>query len=153
MGITNWFHDVNLSNRLFTPDERGHYPHMLPRDVDVWNRFLDQQGFEFVGFRYDVHVGGEVERKVGWTEKTIMVASYLAAKRIDAVGYKAGETWIFEVKPEAGVSAVGQLVTYRLLYIDKFRPIGRLVCALVCANATIDERHVLEDQGFKIFVV
>jgi hypothetical protein len=126
---------------------------MLPADVAVWDRFLDKHGFGFVGFRYDVHVGGEIEKRDEWTEKTIQMASWLAAKRIDAVGYKAGETWIFEVKPEAGVTAVGQLVTYRMLYIEKYRPIGRLECALVCGNATIDERRVLEAQGFKVFVV
>lgn len=126
---------------------------MLPADVGVWNRFLDLHGFEFVGFRYDVHVGGEVERQSAWTEKVFLMASHLAAKRIDAVGYKAGETTIFEVKPEAGVTAVGQLVTYRMLFIEKYAPIGALTCALVCGNATIDEKRVLEELGFKVFVV
>lgn len=126
---------------------------MLKKDVAVWNRFLDLYGFEFVGFRYDIHVGGEVERKSEWTKKVFQVASWLAAKRIDAVGYKAGETTIFECKPEGGVTAVGQLVTYRMLFIEKYRPVGRLECALVCANATIDEKRVLEALGFKVFVV
>lgn len=126
---------------------------MLPADVEVWDRFLDQHGYEFVGFRYDVHVGGEVERQSDWTKKIFQMASWLAAKRIDAVGYKAGEVCIFEVKPEAGVTAVGQLVTYKMLFIEKYRPLGRLECALVCANATIDEKRVLGAQGFKVFVV
>lgn len=126
---------------------------MLSRDVAVWDRFLDLYGYGFVGFRYDVHVGGEVKRESAWTDKQFFGASWLAAKRIDAVGYKAGETTIFEVKPEAGCTAVGQLVVYRMLFIEKYRPIGRLECALVCSNATIDERRVLGAQGFKIFVV
>lgn len=126
---------------------------MLPADVGVWDRFLDSHGYGFTGFRYDIHVGGEVERISGWTDKIYHMASWLAAKRIDAVGYKAGETWLFEVKPEAGVTAVGQLVTYKMLFLEKYRPIGRLECALVCANATIDERRVLEAQGFKVIVV
>lgn len=126
---------------------------MLPADVAVWDRYLDKFGHEFVGFRYDVHVGGEVERQSVWTQKIYHMASWLAAKRIDAVGYKAGETTIFEVKPEAGVTAVGQLVTYKMLFIEKYSPVGLLTCALVCANATIDETHVLEAQGFKVFVV
>ena len=126
---------------------------MLRADAAVWDRFLDEYGYQFVGFRYDIHVGGEVERESGWSEKVFQMASWLAAKRIDAVGYKAGETWIFEVKPEAGVTAVGQLVTYKMLFTEKYRPIGRLECALVCANATIDERRVLGAQGFKVFVV
>lgn len=126
---------------------------MLPADVAVWDRFLDLYGHEFVGFRYDVHVGGEVERQSAWTKKIFHMASWLAAKRIDAVGYKAGETWIIEVKPEAGVTAIGQLVAYKMLFIEKYRPIGRLECALICGNALPDERRVLGAQGFKIFVV
>lgn len=126
---------------------------MLPRDVAVWDRWLDKHGYEYNGFRYDVHVGGEIEVAPGWSEKTKHMASWLAAKRIDAVGYKPGEVWILEVKPEAGVTAIGQLLTYKMLFIEKYRPIGRLECALVCGNATIDERRVLEAHGFKIFVV
>ena len=126
---------------------------MLPADVKLWDRFLDRYGHEYSGFRYDVHVGGEIEKESHWTGKVVSMASWLASKRIDAVGFKPGETVIFEVKPEAGVTAVGQLITYRMLYLEKYPPIGVVSCALVCENILPDERRVLEAQGFMVYVV
>jgi hypothetical protein len=138
---------------LFSPDERGYFPHMLPGDVELWNRFLDEHGHEYVGFRYDVHVGGAIERESKWTDKVHQMASWLVSKRIDAVGYRPGVTVIFEVKPEAGVTAVGQLVTYRMLFLEKYPVAGEVQCALVCSNILPDERRVLVTQGFGVFVV
>jgi hypothetical protein len=126
---------------------------MLPADVAVWNRFLDRYGHEYSGFRYDVHVGGEIEKISKWTDKVVNMSSWLASKRIDAVGYRPGVTVIFEVKPEAGVTAVGQLITYRMLYLEKYPSVGEVKCALVCSNVLPDERRVLEAQGFTVYVV
>lgn len=138
---------------MYSPEWRGRYPHMLRRDVVVWNRFLSGVGLSFVGYDYDVHVGGEVRCGAGWSEKDLHMARMLASKRIDAVGYRAGEVWLFEVKPEAGVTSVGQLVTYRLLYLRQFAPRAQVICALVCSNILPDELWVMEQQGFRTFVV
>lgn len=138
---------------MFSPDERGRYPHMLPADVELWDRFLNEYGREFVGFRYDVHVGGAIEQASRWTGKVREMASWLASKRIDAVGYGPGVTVIFEVKPEAGVTAVGQLITYRMLFMEKYPVAGVVKCALVCSNVLPDERRVLVAQGFMVYVV
>lgn len=138
---------------MYAPEKRHKYPHMLPADVALWERFLERYGHEFAGFDYDLHVGGRIQRQSEWTEETFSMASALTAKRIDAVGYKLGETWIIEVKPEGGVTSVGQLVTYQILYISKFAPIVPLVCALVCSNILEDELAVMEHMGFKTYVV
>lgn len=129
------------------------YPHMLPADVRIWERFIKRHGHEFAGFEYDVHVGGRVEKVSGWTNETFRMASSLTSKRIDAVGFKAGETWIIEVKPEAGVTSVGQLVTYQILYISKFGPIVPTRCVLVCENILPDEEAVMNYMGFMTVVV
>jgi hypothetical protein len=141
------------SDPVYQAGKMSSYPHMLPADVLVWERFLDKHAAEFSGFDYDVHVGGEVEREVGWTQEVYTMALSLASKRIDVVGYRGNETWIIEVKPVAGVTAIGQLVMYRDLYIRDFRPDRVIVCALVCENLSLDEKWQLDKLGFKYFVV
>lgn len=138
---------------MYAPEKLRIYPHMLPADVGLWERFLERYGHEFAGFDYDVHVGGRIERQSQWTDEIYEMGSSLVAKRIDAIGYRPGETWIIEVKPEAGVTSVGQLVTYRILYISKFAPIVPLVCVLVCSNILPDEEAVMSHLGFRTYVV
>lgn len=129
------------------------YPHMLPADVRLWERWLDKHGDFFTSVQYDVHVGGDVERLPHWSDKFTTEASWLAAKRIDVVGYKPGEIWLIEVKPEAGTAAIGQLVSYLILYRLKFAPAADLICALVTNYLVPDEKVILETLGFRWFVV
>jgi hypothetical protein len=126
---------------------------MLPADVAVWERFLKLYPHMFDSFDYDVHVGGDVERKEEWSDETFKMWSAISSKRIDVVGYKEGEVWIIEVKPEAGLTALGQLVGYKQLYIRDFKPVVKVECALVCFNMAPEERELLETQGFHYFVV
>jgi hypothetical protein len=138
---------------MYPAKKIGWYPHMLPNDIAVWERFLDKHGNEFKGFEYDVHVGGIVERDPGWSEVTFVMASELYAKRIDAVGYKSDSITIIEVKPEAGVGSVGQLVTYMDLYKRDFRSKLKILGLLVCENILPDEFWVLRNNNFEVFVV
>lgn len=138
---------------IYDPEKLSKYPHLLPADVALWERWLDRYGDFFTALEYDVHVGGGVEVVPGWSQETIKMASTLAAKRIDVVGHKPGEIWIVEVKPEAGVAALGQLLCYRILYIEKFKPTAEPICCLVTDHLVPDEVFLLNRLGFRSFVV
>jgi len=138
---------------VYDPKKLRKYPHLLPADVAIWERWLERYGDFFVAVEYDVHVGGAVQRLPGWSDKFTKEASVLEAKRIDVVGHKPGEIWIVEVKKDPGTAAIGQLVSYRILYIEKFKPATELICCLVCNYLVPDERFLLEKLGFKWFVV
>jgi hypothetical protein len=98
------------------------------REVDrpLWDRFLDRYGGEFVGFEYDVRVGRPSRAAAGMDPQTQAVWETLTRLRIDAVGYTDREIWLFEVKPYAGLSALGQLVGYKVAFEEERRP-GRPV--------------------------
>lgn len=138
---------------IYDPEKLRKYPHLLPADVALWERWLDKHGDFFAAVEYDVHVGGEVVRWSEWSDKFYAMATTLEAKRIDVVGHKPGEIWIVEVKPEAGVSAIGQLVSYRILYVEKFQPATEPVCCLVTNYLTLDMRFLLDRLGFRSFLV
>lgn len=132
---------------------RPPYPHMLPIEVELWGRFLLGHGGEWVRFEYDLHVGEGIPVSPEWPENIKAMAYAVTAKRIDAVGFRPGEVTIFEVKPDAGLAAIGQLISYRELYVRQFAPPERIGLAVVTDNITPDEEYVYEKQGIEIYLV
>lgn len=129
------------------------YPHLLPADVDLWERFMDRYPSFFLSLEYDVHVGGAIDVRPWWSNEDIKTFSHLASKRIDVVGHTAGEIYIIEIKPEAGVSAIGQLISYELLYKKRFGPTDPLVLCLITDFLTPDERWLTSELEIRVWVV
>lgn len=129
------------------------YPHMFPQDVRLWERFLAIYGSEFERFEYDIKVGRGVEPPPDLDEPYRSAAIILSKKRIDAVGYKDNEIWIFEVKPDIGLAALGQLLAYKELWIRDRGQADRLHLAAVTDNITEDEEYVYKKFGIKIYLV
>lgn len=95
---------------------------MSPGDVPLFASFvLTPEGRAYEAWAFDVHVG-EGERTPGLSANPTLfdISAYLTQLRIDAVGWKDGQPNIFEVKPEARLSAIGQLVTYCSYYETTF---------------------------------
>jgi len=121
--------------RKFGIDWRGDPPHMLPQDVPVWYRFLEKWGPLFQALYYDCFVGGPY-----FTEKQLedpMNRMWRAntSKRIDALGETENEIWIIEVAKAPGLRSLGQVQTYRALWLEdpKIAKIEKtvIVCQLV----------------------
>jgi hypothetical protein len=96
-------------------DFRGHYPHMARRDGEVWVRFLAAPPAEFLGYAYDVAVGGWKLDGLQLNEADLLGWQYNTALKVDVVGLTASEAWVIEVRPEATVSALGAALTYALV--------------------------------------
>jgi len=94
---------------------RGHYPHMAKLDTAVWTRFLDAHAREFLGFYYDVALGGRRIEGLQLEEQDVLGWQYNTALKIDAVGLTDTQAWIIEVRPAATVSALGAALTYALV--------------------------------------
>ena len=126
---------------------------MFPQDVRLWERFLAIYGDQFERFEYDVKVGRGIEPPPDLDEPYRSAAVILSKKRIDAVGYKGDQIWIFEVKPDMGLAALGQLLAYKELWIRDRGDKDRLRLAAVTDNIIDDERYVYEKFGIKIYLV
>lgn len=91
------------------------YPHMSKHDAEIWERFLDAYGADFDLVAYDVALGGVVPTDPTASEKEKLGWQYTTAKKIDAVLEAPEEVWLCEVRPGAGVAAVGSVLCYALL--------------------------------------
>jgi hypothetical protein len=93
------------------------FPHMFPRDVPLFSAFVltpDADGFS--RWEFDTKVGVPRDPGPTYAPNIRQMAIALSYLRIDALGYKDGAPWIFEVKPSARLSALGQVLAYRYFW-------------------------------------
>lgn len=126
---------------------RGKYPHMLPEDVPVWERFLDMNPTLFERMYYDVRVGGVVPDPGLGDEKMRRMFWQNTAKRLDALGVLKDEIWIIEVAANPGLRAVGQLNTYMALWWEDPKILKPVKPVLVCQSIDEDLKRSLEFYG------
>ncbi len=125
------------------------------RDVEVplWNRFLERYGEAFTAFEYDVRVGPPSGAARGADRQTQDVFAALTRVRVDAVGYRAGEVWLFEVMPYAGLSAVGKLVGYAELFFRDRSPAERIRLGVVTDRFTPAMGEVFGAEEVEVWLV
>lgn len=90
------------------PEKLRKYPHMGPKDILIWERFLDETALPNALVAYDVHVGSTPILKPTdpeWLRKHIQA---VYPKKLDAVLYYPDQTLVIEIKPFAGLTAIGQ---------------------------------------------
>jgi len=114
------------------------FPHLLPPDTPCWQRFLAAHQSEYLSFDYDVRVG--FGRPVGdeFDDAMKKMAIDLSQRRIDAVGFKDDQIEIFEVTRLAGLKAIGQLITYPILYRMTYHPTLPLIPHLITEQIDTD---------------
>ena len=135
------------------PTLRLNYPHMLKSDSEIWHRFLQKYPDYFDMVDYDIHIGQGVTPDPSWDANIASMATALTQRRIDVLGVKGLLWYIVEVKKDPGVSALGQLIGYRVLYKLQYstRPTPRL---LLIANRVDDDlASILSSQNISSFVV
>ena len=118
------------------------YPHMKPGDVAIWERFIKANPDYFTSVDYDVNVGEGAAFDTALNNLEGQSVAALYYKKIDVVGYKDNKITLIEVKPAAGLTALGQINSYYELYIDKFKPASQPEIAVLTDQITPDIQNV-----------
>ena len=121
------------------------YPHLRPCDVKIWERFLSAYPNFYQSVDYDLKVGTPRDYKEAPADKIREDLEYLSRKRVDVVGYRDGVIHIIEVKPSAGVSAIGQVECYFDLYLP-FLPERYSLFAVIITDVEMPD---IKDLCFK----
>lgn len=129
------------------------YVHLLPQEVRIWDRFLRNPPWPIVSVVYDLHVGQGIPPKPEWDEGMVRMVQAVTRKRMDAVVTIPGATVLIEIKPRAGMSALGQLIAYKQLFLSEHAPVGDLRLACVCEHVEADLDRVFRQNGIEIYVV
>lgn len=135
------------------PSLHGNYPHMARRDRDLWESYLRQYAQDWFGFAYDVALGGlDIEdpdatdaQRLGWR--------YSTAEKIDVVANRGDEHWLIEVKPNARLSSMGQVLGYLVLAQREPWTTLPLVPCVLSDNMSIDVRWACKQFGVQVILV
>jgi len=118
------------------------YPHMLSEDTEVWSKYLSAPIVPIKEVWYDVRVGKPVQLPAEASPMELRIAAGLTRKRIDVVAAVGGGFWVIEVKPVASMLALGQILSYRTLFVQEYAVDGEVWPVVVCDS--IDEDLVDE---------
>jgi len=129
------------------------YPHMGPWESVIWEDFLLTTDLKFVAVWYDVRVGPGFDPGEGYEDYIREMAKALTKLRIDACAQGEKYCWVFEVKPRAGRSALGQVISYAHWIQRDYPPPLPLRLAVVCREIDPNMPPVYESRGIVVFVV
>lgn len=129
----------------------GRYPHMFKHDIGIWERFLDAYGGQFTEAAYDIALGGITTDDPNADPAMVKGWQYSTAKKIDAVVQNDQEVWLCEVRPDAGLAAVGSVLGYAIL--SEHDPWTALPIVPVIVTDHMDGDTKLVCQEFDVVVI
>lgn len=129
------------------------FPHLLPLERPIWARYLESTTEEFLSLTYDLHLGAGAPVDPAWSDGTARIVAAVSRKRVDVIGETASATIIFEVKPRAGMGAMGQLLNYRELYLAEYKARKPLRLVVVCERVEPDVLGTYGQYGIEVAVV
>jgi len=129
------------------------FPHLLPADCVLWQRFLDLHGGAFSRFEYDIRVGEGTDPGDQYADNVRYDAITLSQRRIDVVGYQANTITLFEVTTSAGLTALGQLTAYPKLFSLTYSPGLPIIPHLVTYRFQSDIEQIFIAQGIQYTII
>jgi hypothetical protein len=138
---------------MVTPQPAIKYPHMLPAESEIWDKFLSQRSPPFIALEYDVHVGDTPEPPPTLPDYLVGMFKSVYSKRIDVVAHDPDVIYVIEVKPRAGLSALGQCIAYKYLYERDYKPVKPVQMRIVCEREEPNIREIAKTQGVYIWMV
>lgn len=127
--------------------------HLRPGEVELFRRFEQLAPIGDALFEFDVHLGRGLPIDPTWPAWLISMATTLTQKRVDLVAHTNAATWILEIKPRAGPGAVGQLLTYRQLYLEQLKPTHPLHLGIIADRNSYDMLPVYDAHAIRLFLV
>lgn len=126
------------------PGKNRHYPHLLPDDIELWERYLEANPGQFESFDYDVRVGLGRDPGAASSESIRRMSIDLSQRRIDAIGFNGPHLTIIEITLSAGLRAIGQLIAYPFLYRESFNTIQPIDVLLIAGEIQTDMKPVFD---------
>lgn len=137
----------------FPYGKRNWYPHMMPADVAIWERFIElhPDAYDFV--EYDVKVGSVPEFVSNNPDEAMQKQAPLYEKKIDVLAYFRTEIDIIELKPRARMSTLGQVKGYVTLYKRDYEPLEKINAVIITDALMPDMGELAKAEGVGLYIV
>jgi len=136
---------------IFYKDKR--LTHMSKGDSYLWSKFMDKFPGLYKTYDYDVRVGKATTLPGGVPEWLRRSARDLSRKRIDVVGHGVKSIALFEVRVNAKAGVLGDLISYRFLYIKTYNPTKNVIPILVTNSVDADLLIALRELNLIFYIV
>lgn len=134
--------------------EKGYwYPHMKPRDIEIWERFITTYPDAYDTCQYDFAVGDVPPFIATASSREGQAMGELYKLKIDVIGYKGDTIDLIEVKPDANAASIGQLLGYIELYKRDEKPTKPIRPVIVTNTLRTNMDFLAQQQGVKLYVV
>lgn len=138
---------------VFKFEKRYKYPHMSRLDTEIWNRFLDQYPQAYDSVQYDFHVGEAPPFNTLNDDDEDKNQDKLYRFRIDAIGRDGSSIDIIEIKPNARLTALGEVENYKMLYERDEEPLGKVGMVIITDKEMPNMDYLCKQKGVKLIVV
>jgi hypothetical protein len=129
------------------------YPHLMPEEIIVWERFLDTYNPTWDPIQYDVKVGTPVVTAPDLDQNLKDMSDTLTTKRIDVVAWAAGKPIVIEIKKIVGMKALGQAITYPILLAELLTSAELPDVLVIGETATPDMERIFQLVGINLVLV
>jgi hypothetical protein len=129
------------------------YPHMMPEDVAVWERFIESRPNAYETCYYDFPVGSVPDYVANDPDVDMASMEKLYKKKIDVVAFDGAGIDIIELKPACTMSTVGQVKGYKHFYMRDIRPPKEPRVVVICGAASRDVIEYANAEGVMVVVV
>jgi hypothetical protein len=118
--------------RWWDPVKLNKYPHLSVKDSEAANIYFETNILSFEKVCYDVIVGSGRDALPETPNNLLNDWEYLTSLKIDMIGKTLQSYSIIEFKGYGDLGAVGQLLGYHKLFIDKFAISNNINLFVIC---------------------
>ena len=133
--------------------KRYWYPHMKPKDIAIWERFIEKFPNAYDTCIYDYHVGDPPPFNPLADNGEDLNQDRLYRLKIDVVAKKGDRVDIIEIKPNAGASSIGQVKGYTTLYIRDENYKGKIGMRVITDTLSPNLEFIAKREMVDVVVV
>ena len=126
---------------------------MSVSDTAIWEKFIEQYPDAYTFCQYDFHIGDAPPFNTLMDDGEDLNQDKLYRLRIDVIGHKNGNDDIIELKPNAGVSTIGQVQSYKTLFIRDELPKGKVQAVIITDKLQPNMDYLCKQADVKLIVV
>lgn len=134
-------------------EKRPWYANLRENETIIWDRFIDKNPEEYEEVIYNLHLGEGAEMPKDTPENIARDWKLLTQYKIDVVGFRVNNFDIIEIKPYAGASAIGQVISYAELYKKHIDPAALPHLVIITDQLRPDTELLAKQLNIKIIVV
>ena len=132
--------------------DRKTFPHLFRVEAEIFHRWLQNHEELYDRFEFDLRVGDGAIEEAAATDAVSRGFKRLTQKRVDVVGFKGAQATIFEVRPDADQTALGNLLAYQFHFIRMFPSAPAPNLAVITDRIEKDDAAVFKSQDVEVYI-